>query len=98
MTEYVVYETIAEGKGKLRLYMNDPEIMKHLRVSMDMPIEIEGKMVIGKTKDGKIHWFFTHENPSFIPVFFDLESSKVFGPKSSVYGDKENGKTKEVNK
>lgn len=83
MTETVAYETIAEAKGKLRLYLNDPKILGNdgedemtLR-SFTIPIEIEGKMVVAKTKDGKFHWFFTHDNPDFIPVFVDLESSKL---------------------
>ena len=75
------YEVIAEGKGTLRLYINDPAILKQTEgkvpIRSKIPIIIDGKVVVSKTEDGKFHWFFAHENPNFIPVFFDLESSKL---------------------
>jgi len=77
MEQPTKYEVIAEQKAKLRLYINDPAILKQLdhplKLMYPIPIEIEGKMVIGKTKDGKLHWFFAHKDPDFIPVFADLE-------------------------
>ena len=76
-----VYKPIAEAKAKLRLYINDPLIIKQTeerkQIRCNIPIEIEGKMVVAKTEDGKFHWFFIHENPNFSPVFVDLESSKL---------------------
>jgi len=80
-----VYEPIVEfHEAALRLYINDPEIIKQLRtkgntVLFESPIELHGKVVIAKKKGDKTrHIFFVHENPSFIPVFFDLKSSKGF--------------------
>jgi len=79
-TVEVPYEIIAKEKGKLRLYINDPSILKQLlasaslRVELEMrfpiPIEIEGEFALAKTEDGKYHWFFAHDK--FMPVFVDL--------------------------
>jgi hypothetical protein len=81
MAEWTSYKPVAETKGRLRLYLNDPAILEQMSMNGSMhlkvPIEIDGKMVVAKTKDGKFHWFFTHDNPDFIPVFVDLESSKL---------------------
>jgi len=86
------YKPIAEVKGKLRLYLNDPRIQTLLpkttphELKFPIPIEIEGKMVVAQTEDGEFHWFFVHENPDFIPVFVDLESKRLeeVGVKESV--------------
>ena len=91
--EIVPYETIARAKGKLRLYLNDPAIMKlvtnpitftstegPIAVSFPVPIELQGEIVLGKTNDGKMHYFFTHNEPDFIPVFFDLDTKKLHKP------------------
>ena len=76
---FTSYKPIAEVKAKLRLYLNDPAIQKHIKklagmgLEYPIPITFDGKMVVGKTKDGKFHWFFAHENSNFIPVFVDLD-------------------------
>jgi hypothetical protein len=86
----VAYEVIAKGKGKLRLYLNDPLIMKQLTqttkehelmVEIPIPLELNGEIVEGKTEDEKMHYFFAHDNPSFITVFFDLDVKKLEKPK-----------------
>lgn len=81
-----VYKSIAEFDNvSLRLYINDPAIITKLkvkgnRVLFDIPIELKGKVVIAKKENGETrHIFFCHENPDFIPVFFDLKSSKGKG-------------------
>jgi len=87
------YKVIAEGKGKVRLYLNDPLIMRELKVQyvkraeskeleglikLPIPITLEGKVVVAKKEgEGTTHIFFTHDEPDFIPIFFDLESSKL---------------------
>ena len=78
----VAYEIVKKAKGKLRLYLNDPATMKHfpnpptstegpISFSFPVPIELEGEIVLGKTKDKKLHYFFTHDD--FITAFMDLD-------------------------
>lgn len=96
----IAYEVVAEAKAKLRLYLNDPLILKQLGMSdeelelyehkLPIPIVIKGEVVLGKTSDGKTHYFFTHDNPDFIPVFFDLETAKLHKPSLKSHRKKAN--------
>jgi hypothetical protein len=72
------YEVKKKGKATLRLYLNDPKILKAIVkkgvLRIPVPLEIEGEWALGKTKDGKLHYLFTHDD--FIPVFIDLKGKK----------------------
>lgn len=75
------YEPVAKGKGILRLYLNDPAVQIQLsKKKLPIPLTIEGEIVLGKTKDGRMHYFFVHRNPDFITAFMDLEDAKLQKP------------------
>jgi len=76
---WVEYECLKRRKAKMRIYLNDPEIVKILKQKsiLPIPIVLEGEAVLAKTKKGTQHIFFDHElkgdKEGFIPVFLDLQ-------------------------
>jgi len=74
------YFPIIEQPAKLRLYLNDPEILEHLnQKKLPLPIKIKGTLLIAMGEDMKLHIIFLHKTArnGFMPVFFDLEGMEL---------------------
>jgi len=77
---YVSYLPIIRQPARLRLYLNDPEIYKHLvKGELPIPIELDGEFILAVGEDGKLHVIFEHETEGdgFLPVFLDLEGAEL---------------------
>jgi len=77
---YVSYLPVIRQPARLRLYLNDPEIFKHLvKSELPIPIELDGEFLLAIGEDGKLHVIFGHETKEngFLPVFLDLEGTEL---------------------
>jgi len=73
---WTAYFPVIEQPAKLRLYLNDPSIIKHLEKSeLPIPIKLEGELLIALGEDNKLHVIF--KEPNFMPVFIDLEGNEL---------------------
>ena len=70
------YFPIIQQPAKLRLYLNDPRIKKHLKQDkIPVPLKLEGELLIALGEDNKLHIIFLE--PDFMPIFLDLEGSEL---------------------
>jgi len=78
--KWVSYLPLIRQPARLRLYLNDPEIFKHLvKSKLPIPIELDGEFLLAIGEDEKLHVIFEHgtEEDGFLPVFLDLEGTEL---------------------
>jgi len=74
--QWTAYFPIIKQPAKLRLYLNDPDVRKHLeKGEIPIPINLEGELLIALGEDNNLHIIFLE--PNFMPVFIDLEGNEL---------------------
>jgi hypothetical protein len=83
MSEVTEYVGEIPRKARLRLYLNDPEIIKQIlqqlaKGEVPVPVELQGELVLAEDVEKKSKCiFFKHKlkekGKFFAPVFFDLQ-------------------------